>query len=272
MNVPGVFIRICKWREFQHYSDRSPPWVKLHRDLLASRTWVGASNETRVLAIASIILAAATDNLTPLDVPYIKRVAYLEFEPDFGPLLDKQFLEFVDESGKVLARSSQDASKLLSREEDINHTEAESYLPSLRSGLGTAVGEVIPLKTINPDSGKSETARATWAAFAAAYLGRYDAAPVRNGKTNGQVAQLVKRLGADAPAVAAFYVGHNDARYVREGHTLGMLLAHAEKLATEWRTGRRSTTTAATQQDRLQATGDTFTKLLAEARHEPENP
>lgn len=32
-------IRICNWEKFQHYSHRTPPWIKLHRVLLDNREW-----------------------------------------------------------------------------------------------------------------------------------------------------------------------------------------------------------------------------------------
>lgn len=101
---------------------------------------------------------------------------------------------------------------------------------------------------------------------------RYRAEPVRNARVNSQMAKFVRLVGvAEAPSVAEFYLGHGDARYVREGHSVGMLVAHAEKLRTEWATGVRGTMTAAAQGDKLQATGDVFTKLIQEAKHESEN-
>jgi hypothetical protein len=151
-----IHIRVVKWREHQHYKDRNPPWIKLHRAMLSSRTWVGASNETRVLAVAIMLLASDTENLTPLDAAWIRQVAYLDFEPNFGPLLDKQFIEFVDESGKVLARCSHDASKVLSRGDTT--TEAEpNPSPSLRSGDALKPDTPLP-ENQNPDSGDSEKA------------------------------------------------------------------------------------------------------------------
>lgn len=104
-----MFFRIKNWAEFQHYRDRSPPWIKLHRNLLTSRTWVALSSEGRVLAIASMMLAADTDNKIPADPDYLRRVAYLDFTPDLQALADVQFIEFIDNDGNLLA----DASKLL---------------------------------------------------------------------------------------------------------------------------------------------------------------
>ena len=53
------------------------------------------------------------------------------------------------------------------------------------------------------------------------------------------LASLLRRLPvAEAPEVAAFYVRHNAALYVRAGHAVDLLLRDAEKLRTEWATGR----------------------------------
>lgn len=76
---------------------------------------------------------------------------------------------------------------------------------------------------------------ATWAAYAAAYERAYGTPPVRNARVNGQVAQLVARLGAEeAPKVAAWFVGHRNRWYVQAGHSIGALLHDAEKLHTEF--------------------------------------
>lgn len=108
-----------------------------------------------------------------------------------------------------------------------------------------------------------------WQAYAVAFLGRYGVEPVRNATVNGQMAQFVKRLGADeAPLVAGFFVGHNGAAYVRLGHSVGAMLKDAEKLRTEWVTRRQITSTGAMQADRTQTNFDAFAPLLAKARAE----
>lgn len=86
----------------------------------------------------------------------------------------------------------------------------------------------------------------TWKAYSQAYGVRYHTDPLRNAMVNGQLANLVARLGAEvAPAVAAFYVRSNNARYVGAGHSIGMLLMDAEKLHTEWKTGQQGAHTQA---------------------------
>lgn len=92
------FISIKNWDQYQHYKDRNPPWIKLHREILTSETWADSDDETRVLAIAIMLLAAATDNKIKLDAKYVKRVAYLNSEPDFSRLIEVGFVEIIDEN------------------------------------------------------------------------------------------------------------------------------------------------------------------------------
>lgn len=100
------YLRIREWGRFQHYKDRDPPWIKLHRELLTSRTWVSLDDASRVLAIALMLLAAGTDNKIPADAAYLKRVAYLNADPDWQPLVRTQFVDLIDESGEALAPAS----------------------------------------------------------------------------------------------------------------------------------------------------------------------
>lgn len=110
----GAFYRIVEWSKHQHYKDRDPPWIKLHRDLLTSQTWVMLSDASRVLAVACMLVAAGTDNKIPPG-DYMKRRAYLHKDPDFKPLVDVGFLELVNDDNAVADASNTlaDASKAL---------------------------------------------------------------------------------------------------------------------------------------------------------------
>lgn len=100
------YFRVKEFETYQHYKDRNPPWIKLHRELLTSQTWVALDDASRVLAVACMLLAAATGNRIPLDRTYLKRVAYLNSEPVFQPLLDTQFIEIIEEPESMLADAS----------------------------------------------------------------------------------------------------------------------------------------------------------------------
>ncbi len=117
-----AYYRVVKLSEYQHYKTRNPPWIKLHRDLLTSRTWVMLDDACRALAIACMLLAAESDNKIPCDPAYVRRRAYLHDDPNFEPLIKLGFLELCDSCKRLQA----DASECLTRgrdrdREDINH-------------------------------------------------------------------------------------------------------------------------------------------------------
>lgn len=97
------FIRITNWENYQHYKDRDPTWVKLHRTMRNSRTWVKADDATKLLAICTMMLAADTGNKIPFDPDFIRQVCFLHTDPDFSKLVDLGFIEIVDENGAALA-------------------------------------------------------------------------------------------------------------------------------------------------------------------------
>jgi len=144
----------------------------------------------------------------------------------------------------------------------------QNQSPTGARGCGTPpVGDEPPPKSARkPRTERPESASgATWDSYSAAYYDRYGVEPVRNAKVNGQLAAFVGRVGAsEAPAVARFFVGHQAAFYVRGMHAVDALLKDAEKLRTEWATGRTVTQTQAQPADRTAATCSAIATLLAE--------
>jgi hypothetical protein len=79
-------ISVIGWEKFQHYKDRDPPWVKLYRDVLTTESWVLGTDISRLVQIASMLLAARYRNCIPLNWPLLKKVASLDCN-------EKQFME-----------------------------------------------------------------------------------------------------------------------------------------------------------------------------------
>ena len=95
---------------------------------------------------------------------------------------------------------------------------------------------------------------------------RYGDMPVRNARVNTMLARLVDAVGIEeAPGIARFYLTHDKRSYVAAMHPVKFLLADAEKLRTEWATGRKVSETTAVQADRVQAAGTVWEKLIEEA-------
>ena len=105
-----------------------------------------------------------------------------------------------------------------------------------------------------------------WESYSRAYQDRYGVPPVRNASVNAHLAQVVGKLGpSEAPAVAAHFVQSQNGLYVAAMHPTNLLLRDAEKLRTEWATGRMVTRTQAQQADRTQTNFNAFAPLLAAA-------
>lgn len=76
--------------------------------------------------------------------------------------------------------------------------------------------------------------RATWEAYSAAYQSAYGTPPIRNSKVNGQIANLVDRLGAElAPEAAAYYLTMPNPFYASRRHPVDLLLKDAETIGAE---------------------------------------
>lgn len=181
-----------------------------------------------------------------------------------------------NENPSVLpARRATASEKIVSVSEQFGAAPADVLIPDVLiadSPIDTVCTPAAPVRAAQKKTpGASKTA-AAWAAYSAAYQIRYGAAPVCNARVNGQLANLVARLGNEAPAVAAFYVGLNKQYYVSQCHDVGTLLRDAESLRTQWATGRAVTNARARQVDRTATVHDAFAGLIAEAEAREQHP
>jgi hypothetical protein len=101
------YLEIRNWDQFQHYRHRSPPWIKLHRDILASEDWVMLADASKLLMLVCMVVGARLDGRVPCDPHYLKRVAYLDKLPDLKPLIKCGFLiKPLADASTVLADAS----------------------------------------------------------------------------------------------------------------------------------------------------------------------
>lgn len=136
----------------------------------------------------------------------------------------------------------------------------DSPIPSALIPSGSGAEESAPpekteiAKTESKETDLQSACRETWKSYSDAYFIRYTTEPVRNATVNTQVKNFVQRIGIqESPHVAAFFVQSNSQFYVQRMHAFGSLLADAEKMRTEWATGKTMTATRAKQVDQSQA-------------------
>lgn len=99
-------LRVRNWRQFQHYKDRNPPWIKLHFSILSSSDWVTLDDACRVLAIACMLIASRSEGEidgSEAGLAYLQRVAYLNELPNLSSLIECGFLEPASTCKRMLA-------------------------------------------------------------------------------------------------------------------------------------------------------------------------
>ncbi len=115
------YLSVKSWDRYQHYKDRDPPWIKLYRDTFTTEAWVLGTDLSRLLQLASTMLAARYSNKIPLNFTLLKRVATLDCkEADFlaavDHLLQHDFLEIQIDEDSVKQSASKPLATCTSEE------------------------------------------------------------------------------------------------------------------------------------------------------------
>jgi len=104
------------WSEFQHYKDRSPPWIRLHRELLDNYDFHCLPVASRALAPMLWLLAAGSDNpktgefdATPEKLAFRLRMKVDEVTSAVKPLIDAGFFILAQGASSALADRLQHA-------------------------------------------------------------------------------------------------------------------------------------------------------------------
>lgn len=99
-----MLLQPKNWAVFQHYKDRCPPWIKLHRDLLNDRVYMRLPLASKAIAPLLWLLASESKDGTfdgSLDeLVFRLHITPKDYQEGVKPLIDKGF--FVIASG-VLA-------------------------------------------------------------------------------------------------------------------------------------------------------------------------
>jgi len=96
----NMLLKPKNWEKFQHYRDRCPPWIKLHRDLLNDRAYMNLPIASKAIAPLLWLLASESKdgsfNAASEELAFRLRIASKDIELGLKPLIDNGF--FVDAS------------------------------------------------------------------------------------------------------------------------------------------------------------------------------
>lgn len=105
------------WQKFQHYNNRKPPWIKLHRDLLDDYEFSCLPVASRALAPLLWLLASEYENgvieASEDKLAFRLHMTVHDLKNALLPLIDKGF---VDDASGLLARCKPDATLEIERE------------------------------------------------------------------------------------------------------------------------------------------------------------
>jgi hypothetical protein len=99
------------WAEFQHYKDRAPPWIKLHKKLLDDRVYQSLPLASRALAPMLWLLASESKDGSfdgaHEELAFRLRTNIKDIAAGLKPLIDKGFFHVVQGDSAVLADRQQ---------------------------------------------------------------------------------------------------------------------------------------------------------------------
>lgn len=140
------------WEELQHYKDRSPPWIKLHKKLLDNFDFQRLPVASRALAPMLWLLASEHEkgeiDASPEKLAFRLRMTEIEADEALKPLIDKGFFSECKQGAskaqakpKPAARPEAEAEK--KREENIHPGFARFWLTWPKSDRKEAKGKCL---------------------------------------------------------------------------------------------------------------------------------
>ena len=86
-------FRVKNLERYQHYKDRNPPWVKLHRTFLSDYELRQLPVPCRLFFMCSILIASEVENNVPMDLDYVsQRCGFVVDEAILTPLIKRGLL------------------------------------------------------------------------------------------------------------------------------------------------------------------------------------
>jgi len=119
------YLALRNWKEFQHYKDRNPPWIKFHYSILDDYAFSKIPDAHKWHVVASFLLASRTDNKIPADPAWISARIGATTKVVIEDLLASGLFEEIQQDTGASASVEHDASKPLVSEEKRRDREEE---------------------------------------------------------------------------------------------------------------------------------------------------
>lgn len=88
-----VYFTVKNFEKFQHYKDRSPPWIKLYNDVLENYEFASLPDEQKGQLILIWLLASRMDNKVPFDPKWVAQKINATAPVNLERLMDLGWIE-----------------------------------------------------------------------------------------------------------------------------------------------------------------------------------
>ena len=119
------YFAVRNFDTFQHYSDRSPPWIKFYNAVLDDYEFTRLPDASRAHLMSIWLLASRTKNRIPFDAIWVAQAIKATTAVDLDALVDAGFLVTEPIATKAGARRKRDASTSLDQRERESRGETE---------------------------------------------------------------------------------------------------------------------------------------------------
>lgn len=138
-----MHLTVKSWKEFQHYKDRCPPWIKLHHKILDDFEFHTLPVASRALAPCLWLIASEHED-GQIDANFDKlafrlRQTARQIEDALKPLIERGFFIVVQGASAALAQGEQETRP---------ETEAETY-KTTEKRRAIALPDWLPLESWN---------------------------------------------------------------------------------------------------------------------------
>ena len=145
------YLRVRNWEKFQHYKNRNPPWIRLHRTLLRDHAFHQLTEVQQWQLVRLWLLASECENHIAWDEKWIRKAIHSSRRVQVEALIELGFLEPSEskslppgkhEASGVLAAREQsavpeaDSSEADSSEQSFTPQAAKQHRPCLHCGIG----------------------------------------------------------------------------------------------------------------------------------------
>jgi hypothetical protein len=86
------YLKIKNWSKFQHYKLRNPPWIKLHRTLVADYKFTQLSDTDKCHLILIWLEGSNHDGAVPNDPDFLRRRLGTKRNPDLKLFIEQGWL------------------------------------------------------------------------------------------------------------------------------------------------------------------------------------